>query len=111
MFNSFGFLFSLLKGVYNTCAIHTQVKKQASVARILFKGLFGIFSDSTNKILPDAQMSEYKKNISTTPNTQHTSQDNRNTTSTARRLQKPITIFSSTKLKAYSNNRANLFES
>ena len=43
MFCFFEFLFSLLKGVYNTCAIHIQVSKQASVARILFAGFFGIF--------------------------------------------------------------------
>ena len=43
MFNFIGFLFSLLKGIYNTCAIHTQVNRQASVARILFAGFFGIF--------------------------------------------------------------------
>ena len=62
----FGFLFSLLKGVYNKCAVHTQVNKQASVARILFAAFFGIFSTSMNKILLDAQISDYKK-ISTTP--------------------------------------------
>ena len=31
-----GFLFSLLKGIYNLCAIHTQVNSQARVTRILF---------------------------------------------------------------------------
>ena len=36
MFNFIGFLFSLLKAIYNTCALHTQVNRQASVARILF---------------------------------------------------------------------------
>ena len=36
MFNFLEFLFSLLKGIFNACAIHTQVNKQASVARILF---------------------------------------------------------------------------
>ena len=51
MFNFIGFLFSLLKGIYNTCAIHTQVNRQASVAHILFAGFFGIFSSSINKIL------------------------------------------------------------
>ena len=40
MFNFLGFLFSLLKGIYNTCAIHTQVNKPASVTRILFAGFF-----------------------------------------------------------------------
>ena len=50
MFHFIGFLFSLLKGIYNKCAIHTQVNRQASVARILFAGFFGIFSSSNNKI-------------------------------------------------------------
>ena len=54
MFNFFGFLFSLLTRIYNTCAIHTQVNRKASVARILFTGFFGIFSSSINKILLDA---------------------------------------------------------
>ena len=58
MFNFIGFLFSLLKGIYNTWAIHTQVNRQASVARILFAGFFGIFSSSINKILLDAQIKE-----------------------------------------------------
>ena len=40
MFNFIGFIVSLLKGIYNTCAIHTQVNRQASVARILFAGFF-----------------------------------------------------------------------
>ena len=56
MFNFIGFHFSLLKGIYNTFAIHTQVNRQASVARILFAGFFGIFSSSINKILLDAQI-------------------------------------------------------
>ena len=65
MFNFKGFLFSLLKGIYNICAIHTQVNRQASVARILFAGFFGIFSSSINKILLDAQIKEYNTKIST----------------------------------------------
>ena len=68
MFSFFGFLFSLLKGIYNTCAIHTQVNKKASVARILLAGFFGTFSTSNNKILLNAQINEYKK-LSTTSNT------------------------------------------
>ena len=43
MFNFIGFFFSLLKGIYNTCAIHTQVNRQAKVARILFAGFFEYF--------------------------------------------------------------------
>ena len=50
MFNFFGLLFSLLKEIYNTCAKHTQVNKHASVVRIFFAYLFGIFSKSVNKI-------------------------------------------------------------
>ena len=69
MFNFIGFLFSLLKGIYNTCAIHTQINRQASVARILFAGFFGIFSSSINKILLDAQIKEYNTKKSTRPNT------------------------------------------
>ena len=68
MFIFIGFILSLLKGIYNTCAIRTQVKRQASVARMLFAGFFGIFSISINKILFDAQIKEYKTKLSTTPN-------------------------------------------
>ena len=69
MFNFIGILFSLLKGIYKTCAIHTQVNRQASVARILFAGFLGIFSSSINKILLDAQIKEYNTKISTRQNT------------------------------------------
>ena len=48
MFSYIGFFFSLLKGLYNICAIHTQVNRQASVARILIAGFFGKFSSSKN---------------------------------------------------------------
>ena len=68
-FNFLGLLFSLLKGTYNTCAIDTQVNKQASVARILFAGFFGIFSTSINEILLDAQIEGYNVKLSTTPKT------------------------------------------
>ena len=67
MFNFIGFLFSLLKGIYNRCAIHTQVNRQASVARILFAGFFGIFSLSINKILLDAQIKKYNKKYQQIP--------------------------------------------
>ena len=46
LLNFLGFLFSLLKGIYHTCAIHTQVNKQASAARILLAGFFAVFSTS-----------------------------------------------------------------
>ena len=69
MFNFIGFLFSLLKRIYNTCDIHTQLDRQASVARILFAGFFGIFSSSINKILLDAQIKQYNTKISTRQNT------------------------------------------
>ena len=69
MFNFIGFLSSLLKGIYNTCAIHTLANRQASVARILFAGFFGIFSSSISKILLDAQIKEYNTKISPRQNT------------------------------------------
>ena len=87
MLNFLGFLFSLLKGIYNTCAIHTQVSKQASVARILLAGFFGIFSASIKEILLDAQLKEYNTMLSTTPNTDDDSQNNTKTTPTAPHLQ------------------------
>ena len=87
MLNFLGFLFSLLKGIYNTCAIHTQVSRQASVAPILFTGFFGIFSTSINKILLDAQTKEYNTKLSTTPNTYDESRNDKNTTPTAPQLQ------------------------
>ena len=83
MFNFIGFFFSLLKGIYNTCAIHTQVNRQASVARILFAGFFGIFSSSIKKILLDAQITEYNTKISTKPNTYDEEHNNVDTTPTA----------------------------
>ena len=83
MFNFIGFLFSLLKGIYNTCAIHTQVNRQASVARILFAGFFGIFSSSINKILLDAQIKEYNTKLATRPNTYDEEHNNVDTAPTA----------------------------
>ena len=87
MFNFLGFLFYLLKGIYNTCPIHTQVNKQASKARILFAGLFGKFSTSINKNILDTQIKEYNTKLSTTPNTYDKSQNDTNTTPTAPQLQ------------------------
>ena len=86
MFNFIGFFFSLLKGIYNTFAIHTQVNRQASVARILFAGFFGIFSSSINKIIPDAQIKEYKTKLSINPNTYDDSNNNTNVLPTAPHL-------------------------
>ena len=86
MFNFIGFIFSLLKGIYNTCAIYKQVHRQASSARKLLAGFFGIFSTSINKILLDAQIKEYNTKISTTPNTYDESHNNTNTFPTAPQL-------------------------
>ena len=83
MFNFIGFVFSFLKGIYNTCAIHTQVNRQASVARILFAGFFGIFSSSINKILLDAQIKEYNTKLAIRPNTYDEEHNNADTTPTA----------------------------
>ena len=80
MFNFIGFLFSLLKAIYNTCTIHTQGNRQASVARILFEGFFGILLPSINKILLDAQIKEYNTKLSTNPNTYDEPNNNNNNT-------------------------------
>ena len=86
MFNFIGFLFSFLKETYTTCAIHTQVNRQASVARILLAGFFGIFPSSINKILLDAQIKDYNTKLSTSPNTYNDSNNNTNTLPTATHL-------------------------
>ena len=86
MFHFIGFIFSLLKGIHNTCAIHTQINRLASVARILFTGLFGTFSTSINKIFLDAEINEYNTKLSTTPNTYDESHNNTNTLPTAPKL-------------------------
>ena len=86
MFNFLAFLFSLLKGIYNTCAIHTQVNKQVSVARILFAGFFGIISTSINKILLDAQIKEYNTKLSKTPNANDETRNDPKTTPTTPQL-------------------------
>ena len=75
------------KKIYNTCAKHTQVSKQASVAGILFAGFIGIFSEFKNKILLEAQIKEYNIKLSTTPKTYDNSQNNTNTTPTVPQLQ------------------------
>ena len=68
------------------CKTHTQVKRRASVARILFAGFFGIFSTSINKILLDAQIKEYNTKLSTRQNTYDEEDSNTNTTTTAPQL-------------------------
>ena len=88
MFNFLGFLFSLSKGIYKTCAMHTpQVNKQAIVARILFAVFLRIFSTSINEILLDAQIKKYNNKLSTKPNTYDDSQKNSYTTPTASQLE------------------------
>ena len=86
MFNFIGFLFSLLKGIYNKCAIHTQVNRQASEARILFAGCVGIFSSSIKKVLLDAQIKEYNTKIATRQNTYDEEHNNIEVTPTAPQL-------------------------
>ena len=106
MFNFIGFLFSLLKGIYNTCGIHTQVNRQACVARILFAGFFGIFSSSINKILLDAQIKEYNTKISTRPNTYNEEHNKVDTTPTdTNPTTKPSIIISSPKFSKPSNHK------
>ena len=86
MFNFIGFLFSLLKGIYSTCAIHTQVNRQASIARILIAGFFGTFASSISKLLLDAQIKEDNTKLSTNPNTNDDSNKNTNALPTAPHL-------------------------
>ena len=88
MLNFIGFFFLIIKRnrIYKTCAIFTQVNRPASVARILFAGLFGIFSASINKKLLDAQIKEYNTKLSTRPNTCDESQNHTNTLPTAPHL-------------------------
>ena len=86
MFNLIGFLFSLLKRIYNKCAIHTHVNRQASVARKLLAGFFEIFSSSINKKLLDAQIKEYNTKIATRQNTYDEEHINIEVTPTAPQL-------------------------
>ena len=51
-----------------------------------YAGFFGIFSASLNKILLDAQIKEYNKKLSTTPNTYDESHNNTKTIPTAPQL-------------------------
>ena len=110
MFNFIGFLFSLLKGIYNTCAIHTQVNRQASVARSLFAGFFGVFSSIIKEILLDAQIKEYKTKLSTNPNTYDDSNNNTNAIPTAPHLPKnhPLSLVSRNFRNLAITNRRNL---
>ena len=66
--------------------MHTQVNGQASVARILFAGFFGIFSSSKNKLLLDAQIKNYNTKLSIKPNTYDEPHNNTNTLPTAPHL-------------------------
>ena len=65
---------------------HTQVNRQASLARILFAGFFGFFSSSINKILLDAQIKEYNTKIFTRQNTYDEEHNNIEITPTAPQL-------------------------
>ena len=65
---------------------HTQVNRQASVARILFAGFLGIFSSSINKILLDEQIKEYNTKIFTRQNTYDEEHNNIDITSSAPQL-------------------------
>ena len=59
------------------------MNRQASVARILFAGFFGIFSSSIKKILLDAQIKKYNTKISTRANTYDEEHNNVHTSPTA----------------------------
>ena len=66
--------------------LHTQVNRQASVARILFAGFFGIFSSSINKILLDAQIKEYNTKLDASRNTYDEEHNNVDTAPTAPKI-------------------------
>ena len=85
MFNFVGhrIKFSLLNTIYNTCAIHTQIKRQPSVAQIFFARFFGGFLTSFNRIFLDAQISKNNHKLSKKSNTYDNPQINTNTTHTA----------------------------
>ena len=57
-----GFLFYHFNGPYNTCAKHTEVNRQASVAKNSVAGFFLEFFPLLTKI------SEYNKKLSSKPN-------------------------------------------
>ena len=75
-----------MRNTYKTCAIHIQVNKQVSVARILFAGFFEFFQHN-NKNFLDAQIKEYNTKLSTTPNPYDESRNDTNTTPTSPQLQ------------------------
>ena len=87
MFNFIEFLFSLLKGIYNTCAKYTQIKKRQAEHAYFLQDFLGIFCTSKNIILLDAQIKEYNTKLSTTPKKSDNSQNNTKTTPTAPLLQ------------------------
>ena len=104
MFNLIGFFFSLLKGIYNTCAIHTEVNRQASVARMLFAGFFGIFFTSINKIILKNQLHQ----IHTTNH--KTTHCNTHSTTITKLTPKPSIIISTAKISKFSTHRYHIFK-
>ena len=59
----------MFKETYNTSSIYKPVNTQASVAKKVIAGFFGIFSPSINRLLLDALTNHYNKNLSTILNT------------------------------------------
>ena len=92
MFAFIGFLSSLLKGIQDTCAIHTQVNRQASLARMLFAIFFWSFLYFKKQKTIRRQIKEYNTKLATTPNTYDDSQNNTNTTPTAPHYKTKIKI-------------------
>ena len=67
----FEFLFSILKVTYKICVSHSQVNRQTGVA----EKLSNFSSSFINNVLLDAQINEYKKELSTKTNTNVTTQN------------------------------------
>ena len=63
---------------------NTHTSKQTSkCSKQIIRRIFRMFSTSFNKIILDAQISEYNKKLSTTPNAYDNSQGNKNLICTA----------------------------
>ena len=60
MLNFTGYLFSFLKGIYNTCAIHTKVNSQVSVARNSIARFFEIYPPLLMKFFSTCKLTRKK---------------------------------------------------
>ena len=49
------FITNLITNLYNDCAIHKAIGKQARITKILLTGIFGIFSQTLTKLVTQIQ--------------------------------------------------------